>query len=327
MSTTGRRNIALVLSSGGARGMAHSGVIEAFEQNGFNITSISGTSMGAVVGGIYAAGKLTEFNEWASTLDKADIFKLLDFTFSRQGFIRGEKIFNELRGIVGNTNIEELQIPFSAIAAELNSRQEVVFTSGCLFEAMRASVSIPTLMQPLLLQNRILVDGGIVNPVPVNRVQRQPGDLLAVVNVCAAIPCLKPIRQTETAEQVAERMAEREAYQTKARSFLSKWIKSVPRTDTSTKVYGFLDLLNSSFDLLQDRLVEMCLEKYQPDILINISRSTCGTFEFYRANELFEDGKTACEKAIHEWEQKEQSLSFTGRYNRFMQGLGLQVRS
>ena len=186
-------NIALVLSSGGARGVAHIAVIEELLKSGNQITSIAGASMGAVIGGIYAAGKLPEFTNWLSDLDYWDVFNLLDFSISSKGFIKGEKVFKQTEPFIPKVNIEDLDIPFIAVAADIVNKKQVVYDSGDLKSAIRASVSIPTLLHPIKTNSSIIVDGGVVNPIPADLVKRQPGDKLVVVDVNANVPYVKPI--------------------------------------------------------------------------------------------------------------------------------------
>ena len=162
------KSVALVLSSGGARGVAHIGVIEGLLEGGYKIESISGSSMGAVVGAVYAAGKLPNFKEWISNLDKIDVFKLMDFTLSTQGFVRGEKVFNELKKFIGDRNIEDLSIPISIIATDIVGKKEVVFQKGELFTALRASAAIPSVLKPSIIDGIELVDGGLYNPIPIS---------------------------------------------------------------------------------------------------------------------------------------------------------------
>ncbi|WP_319501058.1 patatin-like phospholipase family protein [uncultured Draconibacterium sp.] len=182
------KNIALVLSGGGARGMAHIGVIEELEARGYTITSIAGTSMGALVGGIYAAGKLTEFKEWAISLDRHDMFRMVDFSFGGNGLIKGEKVLSKIQEFIPDALIEDLPIPFSATAVDLKHREEVVFTKGSLFSAIRASISIPSVFTPITSENAVLVDGGVMNNLPISNVKRTDGDMLVAVRVNAAIP-------------------------------------------------------------------------------------------------------------------------------------------
>lgn len=178
------KRVALVLGSGGARGYAHIGVIEEIERRGYDIACIAGCSMGAVIGGIYAAGKLEEYRNWIESLDYLDVLRLVDVSF-RLGAIRGDKVFGQIRKIVGEINIEQLRIPYTAVAADLTNQQEIWFQEGCLHQAMRASAAIPSLFTPVMQGNRMLVDGGILNPLPIVPVVSSHCDLIIAVNLNA----------------------------------------------------------------------------------------------------------------------------------------------
>ncbi|MEE5092711.1 patatin-like phospholipase family protein [Pseudomonas alliivorans] len=177
-----KKRIALVLGSGGARGYAHIGVIQELERRGYEIACIAGCSMGAVVGGIYAAGKLDRYSEWIESLDYLDVLRLVDVSF-RLGAIRGEKVFGQIRDIVGEINIEDLRTPYTAVATDLTNQQEIWFQEGCLHQAMRASAAIPSLFTPVMQGGRMLVDGGLLNPLPIVPVVSSHCDLIVAVNL------------------------------------------------------------------------------------------------------------------------------------------------
>jgi NTE family protein len=289
------QKVALVLSSGGARGMAHIGVIESLLANGYEITSIAGSSMGSVVGAFYAAGKLDEFTEWLMDLDRMDVFNLIDFTFSVQGFVKGEKVFKSLEKVMPDLNIEDLRIPYCAIATDIADKAEAVFTEGSVYQAMKASVAIPTVIRPVKVESKNYVDGGVTNPIPIGHVQRTEGDILVVSNVNAIIPYIKVVEDKKKEKE------EKESYNKKIQQFINKWGKLLPATGAEAKnKLGFFDILNESIDLMQDKLTSLLLEKHKPDIQINISRNCCTTFEFYKAKEIIGAGKQAFEKAMSE---------------------------
>ena len=183
-----KQKVALVLGSGGARGTAHIGVIRELIRQGFEISSISGSSMGALVGGVYAAGKLDEYEEWLCALDRMDVFNLVDFTLSMNGIIKADKVLKEIKKFIPDQKIEDLPISFTVIATDIRNKKEKVFSKGDLWEAIRASISIPLVITPIKIDDLYFVDGGVLNPVPVNHVKRVPGDLLVAVNVNAQIP-------------------------------------------------------------------------------------------------------------------------------------------
>ena len=297
------KSVALVLSSGGARGYAHAGVIEAIEKHGFSITSVAGCSMGAVVGGMYAAGGLEKFKEWACSLERSDVFKLYDFVFSSQGIIRGERVFKQLESYTPDRNIEELPIPFTALATDLNAQKEMVFSSGSLYRALRASSTIPAVIKPTEFEGLELLDGGILNPLPINYVNRSNNDIIVAVDVNAPIPY-------DDSNRSKSEIDEDKKFNSRLEELARKWFRSENKpTNSEKKKLGFFDLMMKSIDMMQDRITQNILEQYPPDIHIQISRSACSTFDYYKAERLMEDGKAAFEKALLGYEKKQHGES------------------
>ncbi len=287
------KKVALVLSSGGARGLAHIGVIEALLENDYEITSIAGSSMGSVIGAFYAAGKLEEYREWAVELDRLDVFNLIDFTFSVQGFVKGEKIFKTLEKLMPDQKIEDLRIPYCALATDIQDKSESIFKTGSIYQAMKASVAIPTVIKPVKINGKNYIDGGVTNPVPIEHVSRSENDILVVSNVNAIMPYIKEVKDEKKEQKEAE------SYNQKIQQFVNKWSSLLPGGGPETKnKLGFFDILNESIDLMQDKLTSLLLEKHKPDLQINISRNAASTFEFYKAKELIEAGKVATLKAL-----------------------------
>ncbi len=177
------QTVALVLGSGGARGYAHIGVIEVLQEQGYNIVAISGASMGALIGGMYAAGKLRAYKDWVTGLDQFQLLRLLDFSLGSPGAIRGEKVFGVVQEMLGDTRIEDLEIPFTAVATDLLAHQEVWFQEGVLHEAVRASTAIPSVITPVMLHGRVLVDGGLLNPLPIIPTVAAHADIILAVNL------------------------------------------------------------------------------------------------------------------------------------------------
>lgn len=178
-----RRDVALVLSSGGARGLAHIGAIEELERRGYLIRSVAGTSMGALVGGMYASGHLDTFRRWMMRIDKKRIRELTDYSLGIDHFVKGERIIQAIMEVVPDMRIEDMPIPFCAVATDWNTGREIVFRRGSLYEAIRASISVPGFFSPVHRDDRLLIDGGITNPFPLDRVKRHKDDLLVGVNV------------------------------------------------------------------------------------------------------------------------------------------------
>src|SRR5690554_758615 len=183
-SQTGNgKTVALTLGSGGARGYAHIGAIEVLQERGYNIIAISGCSMGALIGGMYAAGRMKEYKDWVTGLGQFDVLKLLDVTFTSVGAIRGEKVFSVVRDILGDTRIEDLPISFTAVATDLLAHKEIWFQEGPLDRAIRASIAIPSVVTPLVLDGRVLVDGALLNPLPIIPTISAHADLIMAVNL------------------------------------------------------------------------------------------------------------------------------------------------
>ena len=174
------------MGGGGARGIAHIGVIEALEAAGYEIASVAGTSMGALVGGMYAAGHLEEFREWLCSMDRYKVLSMVDLAFSSEGLVKGNRVMKALKELVPEVRIEHLPLPFAAVAADLLTGREVVFDHGGLYDAIRSSISIPSVFQPMRMGDMVLIDGGTVNPLPLNRVRRRSGELLVAVDVSAS---------------------------------------------------------------------------------------------------------------------------------------------
>ena len=177
------KNVALVLSSGGARGLAHIGAIEELLAQGYHITSIAGCSMGALIAGVYAAGKLEDFREWMKTVDRRKMLELTDFSLSLNHLVKGTRIIEAIMEFVPDMPIQQLPIPYCAVATDWKAGHEVIMRDGSLFEAIRASISLPAFYEPVQRNGMILIDGGVTNPIPLNRVERQEGDLLVGIDV------------------------------------------------------------------------------------------------------------------------------------------------
>ena len=288
------KKVSLVLSGGGARGIAHIGVLEALEKQGYEVHSITGTSMGAVVGGIYAAGKMKKFKEWILNLNKKDIFKLVDFTLFNNGFIKGDKIFEEISTFIQDIQIQNLPINFSATATDLVNKEEVLFTQGSLYNAMRASIAIPNVITPVKNEGSILVDGGVVNNVPINHAQRIDNDLLIAVNVNADIPH-QPKKKKKKEEQ-----------QSLYQSTINKFSQHLSElfSENKNNDLGYFDIMSTSFELMRNKMVKFSLRDNPPDILIEVSRDSSTIYDFYKADELIEIGHKATMLSLKNYTDK-----------------------
>lgn len=284
----------MVLSSGGARGLAHIGVIEELEHRGYAIAEIAGCSAGALVGGMYAAGKLPEFKDWICNLDRLDVFSLMDFTFSSKGFIKGEKVYQALKRVIPDQNIEELPIRFTCNAVDVNSGREQVFSQGSLYKAIRASGSIPSVFIPAKSEKQHFIDGGVLNPVPISLISDPHAHPIVVVDTNGLEDHYLEIHsKTSTKSQGLTLPSWVKDYQGKMKAYFPE-----NKKNESQRSYSALELVTRSFDLLQDRYCQLLLENYPVDAQIKIARKQCGTLEFHRAAELIEVGRIKASEAL-----------------------------
>lgn len=288
-----RPTVALALGAGGAKGLAHIGVIEELRAQDFDITAIAGTSMGALIGGIYAMGKLDAYRDWVCTLAKLDVFRLLDFSFTGAGLIKGEKIIHTLRDLVGDTRIEELPLAFTAVATDLDREREVWMTRGSLFDAIRASIAIPTVLAPYVVDGRRLLDGALLNPLPVAPLIRDQADYLIAVSMDGPAQC-------EPAPEPNPNTPDEDRHRHRVGEFFSKLL---PHSEGKPREPGAWELLNQSMDLMQSNLSRLRLAAYEPDLLIQMPRNVSAVYEFYRARELIEKGREKTREALANWQR------------------------
>lgn len=288
------KQVTLVLGGGAARGLAHIGVIRVLEEEGYDISSITGTSMGALVGGIYAAGKLEKYTDWVTSLTKKDVIKYLDISFrARSGLLKGDLIIEALRDFVGEISIEKLPIPFLAVATDLSARKEVWITKGDLFEAIRASISVPGVFTPYRIAGRWMVDGGLLNPVPVTPGAQTLSGVTVAVNVTGP----------RSANPFGEIKSTSHDSPPQIRKKIDEFLESIqdylgtesPQEDDRPSL---LDVLINSFETMQETLSRYKLAANPPDLLISIPRNICAAHEFFRATELIEAGAWWARRAL-----------------------------
>ena len=283
-----KKNVALALSSGGARGLAHIGAIEELEAQGYHISSIAGCSMGALIGGVYAAGKLNEFREWMKTIDRKKMLGLIDFSLSLNHIVKGTRIIEAIMEFVPDVNIEDLPIPYCALATDLKAGREVLFRKGSLFKAIRASISLPSFYEPVQRDDMILIDGGIINPLPLNRVKRQSGDILVGVDVSG-------------------------------HDYKAQWdemhrLTAMQKSDTSLKTkildmlipdnieFNYYTVLSRASSLMIRQNSILMAQLMNPDILIDIQMNRYGTFDFDKSEKLIAIGRQKTLQAISKYE-------------------------
>ena len=275
------KTVSLVLGSGGARGLAHIGVIHWLEENGYEIRSISGASMGALVGGIYACGELDVFEKWVRAVTKIQIVKLLDISWGKQGFVEGDRVINTLKELVGDRRIEDLPIRYTAVASDIKREKEIWLKNGSLFDAIRASISLPLFLTPYDLNGMKLLDGGILNPVPIAPTFEDHADMTIAVNLGAAPTGTPPVSKTASVGSDDSALGNLQA---KINSFIDDRLKRRPASGADG--WSMLDIADQTFDAMQGTIARQKLASYPPDHTIEIARDACGTLEFDRADEM-----------------------------------------
>lgn len=301
------KNVALALASGGPRGFAYIGAIEELQARGYTITSVAGASAGSLVGGIFAAGGMKPFKEWLFSLDPVKVMALMDVSVSKNFLVKGERVIKEIKSFVPDVNIEDLPIPFSAIATDLYTGEEVIFRKGPLFSAIRASISIPSMFKPVKWKGRTLVDGGMVNTFPLNRVQRTPGDILVGFNVnqidAAQIQGFLDSRAAIAQERESEHsllgriQAGLQERQLEA-SASNSWIP-VGADD------NFASILQRSFGIMNCSLSRIAIELTPPDVLASLPYDSYhGVYGYSHAEEIATLGRQLMAEALDQYEKK-----------------------
>jgi NTE family protein len=276
------KTVSLVLGSGGARGLAHIGVIHWLEKHDYNIRSIAGTSIGALIGGIYAAGKLDEYEQWVRAVKKIDIVTLLDLSWGKSGLVKGDKIINTLVGLVGEQLIENLPIHYTAVATDLKNQKEIWMKSGKLFDAIRASMSIPLFFTPFKDRGVVLIDGGILNPVPVAPTIGDGTDMTIAVNLGGSADSVEqPGGESPAPVSHSPLLHERIS------SFINHQRSAANSTDRD---WGGYDIAIQAFEAMQNTIARQKLAAFPPDIVIDIARNACQSLEYDRASEMIDLG-------------------------------------
>ncbi|RLA06963.1 MAG: serine protease [Gammaproteobacteria bacterium] len=290
-----QQTVSLVLGSGGARGLAHIGVIRYLEEQNFKIISISGCSMGAAVGGVYAAGKLTEFENWITAISKFDIISLLDISWQKTGLIKGDKIINTLIDLVGDKKIEDLPIKYTAVAVDIKNGKEVWINTGKLFDAIRASISLPLFFTPFNRNGVDLIDGGVLNPVPIAPTFSDGSDITIAVNLGG-----EPVAQNTKNIQKIKNKNDKEnlsVFNKKVQSYIQKFSDKMQNTAKfDIKAYN---IANQAFDAMQSTIARQKLASYPPDYTINIPINSCNIFEFDKADEMIKLGYNLTQQKIN----------------------------
>lgn len=311
------RRVALVLGSGGARGYAHIGTIQVLKERGFEIAGIAGTSMGAVVGGLEASGKLEEYTEWAVSLGPRDVLRLMDASPFGAGAIKLERVLARMGDFLDGARIEDLPIPFTAIATDLGARREVWFTSGPVDVAIRASVAIPGVITPIMVNGRLLVDGALLNPVPVDAVTALNADFTLAVNLAGWTPRdfhATPAKTTSEASPPAEWLDH--FLKSAGGIFENEWVASVmarfakpgdakaepppPPFESAPPGLGIAEMASLAVDTMGALITRYRLAAQPPDLLVTVPNEAARTLDFHRAQEMIDLGRELTIKALDE---------------------------
>ncbi len=330
--TNGTR-VALALGSGGARGYAHIGVIEELEARGYEITTIAGTSMGALVGGLHAAGRLDEFSAWARGLTQRDLLKLLDPAFRGPGAMKADKVLAKVAELLDGALIEELPIAYTAVATDLLAGKEVWFQEGPVAAAIRASIALPSIITPVVINGRLLADGGLMNPIPIAATLASHADLTLAVDLAGE----REGGAGRTPVQESAEQRPREEWSERMRRNVSTWLESEmirdrfprlvargeawvavdegsgdevdrsdepasPAYDTMPRGIGTLEVMELSLDALQTVLSRFRVASYPPDLMVTVPKSACKVLEFHRATEVIEVGRRLAAETLDRYE-------------------------
>lgn len=252
------KEVSLVLASGGARGLIYMGCIDVLLERGYEITSVAGCSMGALVGGLFASGHYDAIKRWFLKLDRIQMAHMIDFSLGTNHFIKGKGVINELKKVVPDCKIEDLPIPFTAVATDIMKAEEYVFTKGSLYDAIRASISMPLFFKPVTLGDRVLVDGGMSNPLPLSHAKRDNGEIVVALNV------------------------------------------SAPYSKTKGENIGgnYISLIDRSLSILIQQSTLNAIDRYKPDIVVNIAMDAFGSFDYDKADILIEYGRKQMIEAL-----------------------------
>lgn len=323
METDQPRKVALALGSGGARGYAHIGVIDEIRDRGWEIVGVAGTSMGSVIGGLYVTGTLDAYRAWVEDLNLRDVLKLLDPTIGGAGLMRAEKVMNRVRLHTGDVNIEDLPLPYTAVATDLISQKEVWFTRGDLVDAMRASIAIPSVFTPVHRDGMVLADGGLLNPVPVMALAAVRADAIIAVNLAGPSMRAEPLIVEDSAGPLSRiKLPSLPAMlEPRLASLLPRFRREADTLEDGaadrdldadqqpTMSLRAMDVVDRSYTTLQSAVQRYRMAAYPPDVVVDVPSDVCGTMDFHRASEMIELGRTFAREAFDAWDSPGSALS------------------
>lgn len=291
------QRIALALGSGGARGYAHLGVVQEIRARGHEVVGIAGTSMGALVGGLLAAGHEEAFTTWATSLTQRDVLRMVDPKLRAGGATSPDRMIAKVDQLVGELDIESLAIPFTAVATDLDARREVWFQRGPLSRAIRASIAIPGLFRPSVIDGRVLVDGGLMNPLPIEPTAAANADATVAVSLQGP----RSLREGRTPSRESASVVSRAEW---ADGLLKRFGRSAQPEEAHDAQRAadlrIAEVVSLSFDAMQGIISRYRLAGQPPDVLVTVPLSAARTLDFHRAGELIELGRTLGAKALDE---------------------------
>ncbi|KQR97479.1 esterase [Williamsia sp. Leaf354] len=333
-----RTTVAVALGSGGARGYAHIGVLQVLAEHDYEIVAIAGSSMGALIAGLHAAGRLDQYTTWVQGLNQLDVMRLMDVSLSAPGVIHAAKILDKVREILGVVQIEDLPIPFTAVATDLTSGRPKWFQKGPVDTAIRASIAIPGVITPYVHNGRVLVDGGILDPVPIAPLAAAGADLIIGVDLGAdtggidsevadtptatvpgAIEAIRqaasPILDRDFVRSIVDRFAgdpgandadtvDADSLDAEADSSARRHpetesrVITSPADDSSVRKLSRFTVMDRSLDIMQEALARYQLAAFPPDLLIEVPRTAIRSLDFHRAGEMIDLGRTLTERAL-----------------------------
>lgn len=310
------KRVALALGSGGARGYAHIGVLNELRSRGYEVAGIAGSSMGSLVGGLYAAGSLDQFTQWATTLTGPAMLRLLDPSISASGVFRAGKILDAVRDILGTVTIEELPIPYTAVTTDLIAGRSVWLQRGPLDEAIRASIAIPGVIAPHMLDGRLLADGGILDPLPMAPIAAANADFTIAVSVsgmeadvsdeAGARPTRERLnRLMRSTTALIDRFSTTGALDIAdiddEEQVADEILVDTDRASQIPKLRSFAVMMRT-IDIAQAALARHQMAAYPPDVLIEVPRTACRSLDFHRAAELIDLGHELAARALDEFD-------------------------
>ena len=302
------KRVALALGSGGARGYAHIGVIDELLGRGYDIVGVAGSSMGALVGGLQAAGRLDDFAEWAKSLTQRAVLRLLDPSLTAAGVLRAEKILDAVRDILGDVTIEDLPIPYTAVSTDLISGRSVWLQRGPVDAAIRASIAIPGVITPHVLDGRLLADGGILDPLPMAPIAAVNAGLTIAVSLAGSESGgryepteAEPRATTEWLTRMWRSTSS--LFDTNATKSGDSEQELIDATKEATvPKLGSFEVMNRTIDIAQAALARHTLAAYPPDLLIDVPRTACRSLEFHRATEVIDIGRKLASEALDKYD-------------------------